>query len=63
MARERQLQTAESQAESLEDIRRAVLLSSRVQLNPTGSNRARLQAFLTLRSERPMAREAGLDFT
>ena len=63
MARERQLQTAESQAESLEDIRRAVLLSARVQLNPTGSNRARLQAFLTLMSERPMAREDGLDFT
>jgi hypothetical protein len=53
MARERQLQAAESQAESLEDIRGAVLLSARVQLNPTGSNRARLQAFLALMIQRP----------
>jgi hypothetical protein len=59
-ARERQAEAAASQRESLEDIRRAVFLSARVQLDPTGSNRARLQAFLTLMAERPMEKEKGV---
>jgi hypothetical protein len=56
-ARERQVQAAESQGESLAEIRRAVFLSARVQLDPTGSNRARLQAFLTLMGQRPAGGE------
>ncbi|MFN7897615.1 MAG: hypothetical protein ACK5Q6_15960 [Cyanobacteriota bacterium] len=56
-ARERQAEAAASQRESLEDIRRAVFLSARVQLDPTGNNRTRLQAFLTLMAERPMGEE------
>jgi hypothetical protein len=50
--RERQAEAEASQAESLEDIRRAIFLSARVQLDPTGSKRARLQAFLTPMGER-----------
>jgi hypothetical protein len=53
-ARECQVQAAERQGESLEDIRRAVLLSARVQLDPTASNRARLQTFLSLMGQRPL---------
>ena len=59
-ARERQAEAAASQRESLEDIRRAVFLSARVQLDPTGNSRARLQAFLTLMAERPMGEEKGV---
>ena len=59
-ARERQAEAAASQRESLEDIRRAVFLSARVQLDPTGNNRTRLQAFLTLMAERPMGEEKGV---
>ncbi|MFM8277733.1 MAG: hypothetical protein ACKN89_12265 [Cyanobium sp.] len=54
-ARERQVQAAASQRESLEDIRRGVFLSARVQLDPSAGNRARLQAFLALMGQRPMA--------
>ena len=56
-ARERQAEAAASQRESLEDIRRAVFLSARFQLDPTGNNQTRLQAFLTLMAERPMGEE------
>jgi hypothetical protein len=59
-ARERQVQATESQGESLADICRAVFLSARVQLDPTGTNRTRLQAFLTLMAERPMGEEKGV---
>jgi hypothetical protein len=59
-ARERQVQATESQRESLEDICRGVFLSARVQLDPTGTNRTRLQAFLTLMAERPMGEEKGV---
>jgi hypothetical protein len=59
-ASERQAEAAASQRESLEDIRRAVFLSARVQLDPTPTNRARLQAFLTLMAERPMGEEKGV---
>ncbi len=58
-ARELQAEAATSQRESLEDIRRGVFLSARVQLDPTDSNRARLQAFLALMAERPVAGEEG----
>ena len=45
MARERQ-------AESLERLDQAALLSARVQLDPNPTNRARLQFFLTLMANR-----------
>ena len=58
-ARERQVQAAASQRESLEDIRRGVFLSARVQLDPSASNRGRLQAFLALMGQRPMGEQEG----
>ena len=48
MARKRQAQDAERQAESLERLGQAALLSARVQLDPNPTNRARLQFLLTL---------------
>lgn len=59
MATERQLQAAENHGESLTDISQAVLLSAQVKLEPTGSNRTRLQDFLTLMGQRPMGEEEG----
>jgi hypothetical protein len=57
MARKHQVQAAESQGESLADIHGGVLLSAGVQLDPTASKRARLQALLTLMAQRPQAEE------
>jgi hypothetical protein len=50
-ARERQAATAQRQGESLERLHQAALLSIRFQLDPTDSNRARLQTFLALISD------------
>ena len=47
-ARERQAEAAERQRQSLAELRRSALLSARVQLDPSPTNRARLRAFLTL---------------
>ena len=53
-ARERQAESLERQDKDLAVLRRSVLLSARVQLAPTGANRTRLQAFLSLiESARP----------
>ena len=50
-ARERQAQDAERQSESLECLRQGALLSARVQLDPSDTNRAQLQTFLNLLSQ------------
>jgi len=47
-ARERQTEAAERQRQSLAELRRSALLSARVQLDPSPTNRARLRGFLTL---------------
>jgi hypothetical protein len=47
-ARERQAEAAERQRQSFAELRRSALLSARVQLNPSSTNRARLRAFLTM---------------
>ncbi len=47
-ARERQAEAAERQTKSFERLDQAALLSARVQLDPSPTNRARLRAFLTL---------------
>ena len=47
-ARERQAEAAERQRQSLAELRRSALLSARVQLDPSPTNRARLRAFITL---------------
>ena len=47
-ARERQAQEAQRQSTDLAFLRRSALLSARVQLDPSDTNRARLQAFLSL---------------
>ena len=47
-ARERQAQDAQRQSTELAFLRRSALLSARVQLEPSDTNRARLQAFLSL---------------
>jgi hypothetical protein len=46
-ARERQAEAAERQRESLERLHQAAVLSARVQLDPSDTNRARLQTFLS----------------
>jgi predicted NACHT family NTPase len=46
--RNRAAEARERQAENLECIRQAAVLSARVQLDPSDTNRARLQTFLTL---------------
>ena len=52
--RNRAAEARERQAEGLERLDQAALLSARVLLNPSDSNRARLQAFLSLiAGERP----------
>jgi hypothetical protein len=48
--RERQAQDAERQNEGIDLLRRSALLSARVQLDPTATNRARLRTFLDLMS-------------
>ena len=47
-ARERQAEAAERQRQSLAELRRSALLSARVQLGPSPTNRARLRTFITL---------------
>ena len=47
-ARESQAEAAERQTKSFERLDQAALLSARVQLDPSPTNRARLRAFLTL---------------
>ena len=54
-ARERQAEAAERQREGLERIHQTALLSARVHLDPSDTNRARLQAFLTLLNQTPDA--------
>ena len=53
-ARERQAEAAERQRQSLAELRRSALLSARVQLDPSPTNRDRLRAFLTLMAQRPL---------
>ena len=53
-ARERQAEAAERQRQSLAELHRSALLSARVQLEPSESNRARLRAFLTLMAQQPL---------
>jgi len=50
-ARERQAQEAQCQSTDLAFLRRSALLSARGQLDPSDTNRARLQAFLSLMTE------------
>jgi hypothetical protein len=49
--RNRAAEARERQAESLECIHQAAVLSARVQLDPSDTNRARLQTFLNLLSQ------------
>jgi hypothetical protein len=53
-ARELQASEAQRQRESFERLDQAALLSARVQLDPSPTNRARLRAFLTLMAQRPL---------
>ena len=46
--RDRAAQARQREGESLERLHQAALLSARVQLDPTDTNRARLQTFLSL---------------
>jgi hypothetical protein len=48
MSRDRQAETAERQNAVLDLLRRSALLFARVQLDPSDTNRARLQTFLSL---------------
>ena len=50
-ARDRQAEAAERQRTSLERLHQAAVLSARVQLDPSDTNRARLQTFLSLLSQ------------
>jgi hypothetical protein len=50
-ARDRQAEATERQRKSLERLRQAAVLSARVQLDPSDTNRARLQTFLNLLSQ------------
>ncbi|MCX5953187.1 MAG: hypothetical protein NTZ40_06785 [Cyanobacteria bacterium] len=52
--RERQAEAAERQRKSFERLDQATLLSARVQLEPSETNRERLRAFLTLMAQRPL---------
>ena len=47
-ARERQAENTKRQNAALDLLRRSALLSARVQLDPSDTNRARLQTFLSL---------------
>ena len=55
MARERQAEAAERQRESLERLHQTAVLSARVQLDTSDTNRARLQTFLALLNQTPEA--------
>ncbi|MEB3305221.1 MAG: hypothetical protein VKL58_03290, partial [Cyanobacteriota bacterium] len=59
-ARERQAENDQRQNADLALLRRSALLSTRVQLDPTASNRARLQTFLALISDRFPPEDGGL---
>ena len=52
--RNRAAEARERQRESFERLDQAALLSARVQLDPSPTNRARLRAFLTLMAQRPL---------
>ncbi len=52
--RNRAAQARERQRESFERLDQAALLSARIQLDPSDSNRARLRAFLTLMGQRQL---------
>ena len=59
-ARERQAQDHQRQSTELAFLRRSALLSARVQLDPSASNRSRLRAFVTLMAQQPLeGEEAG----
>jgi superfamily II DNA helicase RecQ len=52
--RNRAAEARERQRKSFERLDQAALLSARVQLDPSPTNRARLRAFLTLMAQRPL---------
>ena len=52
--RDRAVEARERQAEGFERLDQAALLSGRVQLDPTPTNRARFQFFLTLLAQSSM---------
>jgi hypothetical protein len=54
-ARERQAENTKRQNAALDLLRRSALLSARVQLDPSDTNRARLQTFLALLNQTPEA--------
>ena len=53
-ARERQAETAERQRQSLAELRRSALLSARVQLDPSPTNRDRSRTFITLMGQKTL---------
>ena len=55
MASERQAEAAELQRESLERLHQTDVLSARVQLDPSDTNRARLETLLALLNQTPEA--------
>ena len=55
MASERQAEAAELKRESLERLHQTAVLSARVQLDPSDTNRARLQTLLALLNQTPEA--------
>jgi superfamily II DNA helicase RecQ len=58
--RNRAAEARERQRESFERLDQAALLSARVQLDPSVSNRARLQAFLALMGQQPLEDDQGI---
>jgi hypothetical protein len=56
-ARERQAEAAERQRQATARLNRCALLSARIQLDPSASNRERLRLFLTLMMEQPLYEE------
>ena len=58
-ARERQAEAAERQRKSFERLDQGALLSARVQLDPSTTNRARLRAFITLMAQRTLEENDG----
>ena len=59
--RDRAAESRERQRKSFERLDQAALLSARVQLDPSPTNRDRLRAFLTLMAQRPLEdRDAGM---
>ncbi len=59
-ARERQAEAAERQRQATARLDRCALLSARVQLDPSVSNRALLQAFLSLMAQQALEDEQGI---